>query len=115
MKGRQSIKVVGRFALGGFGIVAAVFCALYAIEGKQEGLQSSLSNLPWLVMDVIVFGSLGAAGGAALGLLALLLGCLRRQPPVPADAPSEGAFWPPPPSAVKPLEEEPPFGASKSE
>ena len=109
------MKVMGRFALCGFGSVATVFCVLYAVEGRQEGLQSSLSNLPWLVMDLVVFGSLGAVGGAVLGSMALLLKRLRKRPPVPADAPAEGAFWPPPPLAVKPLEGEPPFGASKSE
>ena len=90
------MKLVGWFTLGGYLTVAFSFCAVYAI-GAVAG-SAIASSFLWVAIAVFFYGPLGAAAGALLALVGLLL--QRTLPPqsAPKTPPAaEDTIWPPPP------------------
>ncbi len=108
------MKLVGWFALGGFGIVAGGSLLTFGIAGLVQGFNRA--DPLWLIFFVAVGGPLGAAAGAVLALVGLGLQRLfprRRTVPPATPAHDDSAVWPPPPT--KPLAAERQNGASEPE
>lgn len=113
------MRFIGKFALGGFGIVVVLTCTIFGVVAVQNafavnnGFGSGPGDLRWMLGSSFLFGLFGAVGGAVLALIALVVQRFSSRPPdlaapVPAD---DGTIWPPP---AEPMPAEDPGTVPKS-
>lgn len=91
---KRALKIIGRFALGGWVFVTGTLAAIDLILVAAQRV-FILENLFW----VLLYGLVGLTGGAGVGVIAAVLDSLIKLPVTKTTATSgmaDPTVWPPP-------------------